>query len=284
VRTTSTLVPAVIQVQAEEKEKTIMHQRKAFTLIELLVVIAIIALLMAILMPALQRVKKQVKEVICQTQLKQLGLALEMYADDNEGHFMDDWKSWCWGDNSKNVLWKYYKNEKVRICPMSKTVEDGSSRGGKFRTWRYDTPPFISSYCLNAYILNPSIDLDSYDTCPAGDFWRSVGARGTGSVPLIGDGGVWDGHPKHLDDPPEYDGAPIVTGSGEHNEMLRFCINQHEGGINIAFMDWSARKVGLKELWTLKWHRNFNMSGPWTQAGGVMPENWPDWMRRFKDY
>ena len=256
----------------------------AFTLIELLVVIAIIALLMAILMPALQRVKKQVKEVVCQTQLKQLGLALEMYADDNEGHFMDDWKSWCWGDNSRNVLWEYYKNVKVRICPMSKTVEDGSSRGGKFRTWRYDTPPFISSYCLNAYILNPSIDLDSYDTCPAGDFWRSVGARGTGSVPLIGDGCVWDGHPKHLDDPPEYDDAPIVTGSGEHNEMVRFCINQHEGGINIAFMDWSARKVGLKELWTLKWHRNYNMSGPWTQAGGVMPDNWPDWMRRFKDY
>jgi hypothetical protein len=26
------------------------------------------------------------------------------------------------------------------------------------------------------------------------------------------------------------------------------------------------------------------MSGPWTQAGGVMPENWPDWMRNFKDY
>jgi len=31
----------------------------------------------------------------------------------------------------------------------------------------------------------------------------------------------------------------------------------------------------------LKWHRNFNMSGPWTIAGGVQPSNWPDWMRRF---
>ncbi len=76
-----------------------MRKQHGFTLIELLVVIAIIALLMAILMPALSRVKKQVKAVVCQTQLKQLGLALEMYADDNDGHFMDDWKSWCWGDS-----------------------------------------------------------------------------------------------------------------------------------------------------------------------------------------
>ncbi len=34
-------------------------------------------------------------------------------------------------------------------------------------------------------------------------------------------------------------------------------------------MDWSVRKVGLKELYTLKWHKSFNTRGPWTQAGGV---------------
>jgi hypothetical protein len=49
-------------------------------------------------------------------------------------------------------------------------------------------------------------------------------------------------------------------------------------------MDWSVRKVGLKELWTLKWHRNFDTSGPWTKAGGVKPDDWPKWMRNFRDY
>jgi hypothetical protein len=49
-------------------------------------------------------------------------------------------------------------------------------------------------------------------------------------------------------------------------------------------MDWSARKVGLKELWKLKWHRTFNTDGPWTQAGGVRPTDWPAWMKDFKDY
>ena len=52
----------------------------------------------------------------------------------------------------------------------------------------------------------------------------------------------------------------------------------------MLFMDWSVRKVGLKELWTLKWSRDFDTAGPWTLAGGVKPEDWPAWMQRFKDY
>jgi len=57
-----------------------------------------------------------------------------------------------------------------------------------------------------------------------------------------------------------------------------------DGGINFVFLDWSVRKVGLKELWTLKWDREFDTAGPWTKAGGVRPGDWPEWMRRFKDY
>jgi prepilin-type processing-associated H-X9-DG protein len=62
------------------------------------------------------------------------------------------------------------------------------------------------------------------------------------------------------------------------------CIERHVGGTNGLFMDWSVRKIGLKELWTLKWHREYNTRGPWTKAGGARPEDWPEWMRRFKDY
>jgi len=78
--------------------------------------------------------------------------------------------------------------------------------------------------------------------------------------------------------------APIRPPKSEFEERLSDCINRHNGHINVLFMDWSVRKVGLKELWTLKWHSKWDTAGPWTKAGGVLPEDWPEWMRRFKDY
>ena len=71
--------------------KRIPHQRRirglsprGFTLVELLVVIAIIALLMAILMPALQRVRKQTRTIVCRSNLRQVGLIITMYLQDND--------------------------------------------------------------------------------------------------------------------------------------------------------------------------------------------------------
>lgn len=49
-------------------------------------------------------------------------------------------------------------------------------------------------------------------------------------------------------------------------------------------MDFSVRKAGLKELWTLKWHRSYDTAGTWTKAGGVNPDAWPKWMKRYRDY
>jgi len=58
--------------------------KKGFTLIELLVVIAIMALLMGILMPALSMARKQGQQAVCQSNLRQVGLAAALYADENE--------------------------------------------------------------------------------------------------------------------------------------------------------------------------------------------------------
>lgn len=62
-------------------------KKKGFTLIELLVVIAIIAMLLAILMPALNKVKKIAQRVVCGTNLKGLGTAQSVYANDYEDQF-----------------------------------------------------------------------------------------------------------------------------------------------------------------------------------------------------
>jgi len=50
------------------------------------------------------------------------------------------------------------------------------------------------------------------------------------------------------------------------------CINRHNGTMNALFLDFSVRPVGLKELWTLKWSLTFDT------------EDWPRWLRKFKDY
>ncbi|MFI4911209.1 MAG: type II secretion system protein [Sedimentisphaeraceae bacterium JB056] len=63
----------------------VKHLRQAFTLIELLVVISIIAVLMSILMPALRKVREQGKAIVCASQQKDIGVALNLYAQDWKG-------------------------------------------------------------------------------------------------------------------------------------------------------------------------------------------------------
>ncbi len=58
------------------------------------------------------------------------------------------------------------------------------------------------------------------------------------------------------------------------SDMGRFCFNRHPPGkINGVFMDFSARKIGLKELWRLKWHRSYDVDYP--------APPWPEWMQDF---
>ncbi|MFI4912197.1 MAG: prepilin-type N-terminal cleavage/methylation domain-containing protein [Sedimentisphaeraceae bacterium JB056] len=65
------------------------RSKRAFTLIELLVVISIIAVLMAIMMPALAKVKAQAAMIVCKSQLKDLGTAINLYVTENDGRLPD---------------------------------------------------------------------------------------------------------------------------------------------------------------------------------------------------
>ena len=273
-----------------------MSKKNAFTLVELLVVIAIIALLMSILMPALGRVRRQAKTVICQANLKQWGICFAMYVDDWDGYFMQGFVIPAPPQNAYLDYWMealrpyYGNNHKLRCCPEATVPSTEASGnpwggGGAFVAWGvffgYEWGPVFpgdyGSYGMNSWVCNPP--QQDRQEHPTFWNWRTANVAGADNIPLFLDCMWVDGWPNHTDDPPELEGQLWYEG-----QMSRFCINRHEGFVNSAFLDFSARKVGIKELWTLKWHRSFLVDGPWTIAGGVTPEHWPPWMQDFQDY
>jgi prepilin-type N-terminal cleavage/methylation domain-containing protein/prepilin-type processing-associated H-X9-DG protein len=264
-----------------------VRRPKGFTLIELLVVIAIIALLMSILMPALARVKKQAQSVKCQAALKQWGYVFAMYGNDFNSKIRTTGRDGYWLVISRpylNVVAKGGEADRYELyfCPMAmKTTGEGASLGRAAYRYDYDGITYTTSYGFNAWVYDPP-QLDMYQDRPGGYMWRTLDVKGANTIPVLTSCFHGGGCPHHTDMPPQYDGEPWA--GGHNNEMKRFALNRHDGFANTLFMDWSTARVGLKEFWTLKWHREYQVAGPWTRAGGVLPSDWPQWLQRFKDY
>jgi prepilin-type N-terminal cleavage/methylation domain-containing protein len=261
--------------------------RRGFTLIELLVVIAIIALLLSILMPALTKAKKQAQGVICVSNLKQWGLTFSLFLNDNKGNFFVNPESWIDG------LRPYYdKNADFRLCPAARVWKNlgipssnFSYSGGPSSAWNLKPNPsaapvvpvaleshYIGSYGQNGWALNRPSGEMLFGTFDAANHWRRADVPGAANVPLLLDCMFFGGWPMDTDVPPRSNGywdTNVIT-----PEMPRFCFDRHSGNVNSVFLDMSARKVGLKQLWRLKWHRSYNINTNPT---------WPDWMQKFKD-
>ena len=241
-------------------------------------VIAVIGLLIAILVPALRMAKRQANAVVCRSNLKQWGLLFNIYADNNDSYMPGDSFEWA------NVLRSDYDAaDGLSLCPRAKKTLD---QGGRQPFAAYDNYALAlgsgsetarGSYGINGWVCNPASGMTTNPLgLPTANNFRKINVPNAGNIPLLLDSMWVDSYPDNTNDPPESDGDFYTSGPMGSRQMRFFCISRHDGYVNTLFLDSSVRKTGLKELWKLNWHRNSESNAP--------TPDWPDWMKKYKDY
>jgi len=233
---------------------------RGFTLIELLVVIAIIAILAAILFPVFARAREAARTSSCVSNLKQIGIAAQMYSQDydelvvplsytgaagvttpdNLGAFR-----WVW------LLQPYMKNLQIRTCPSDKSDPKGYNKPsdpnygyyvGLFPSYGYNSDYFVpdpdgaSGPVPGAPISLASIGAPSSTLMFADSTYSTAGAAGTG------DTAFHNGYYR-VSPPASWTGAPPLT-----RTSFGYVWPRHSERVNVLWADGHVKSSSIDSL------------------------------------
>jgi prepilin-type N-terminal cleavage/methylation domain-containing protein/prepilin-type processing-associated H-X9-DG protein len=233
-----------------------MHRNKGsgFTLIELLVVIAIIAILAAILFPVFAQARESARAISCLSNMKQIGIAMTMYAQDNEERFAPERIVYtagcpeCCNVDGTLIGWKavtqpYIKNYQIYQCPSNPNRNLTTEEADKNFKISYGDNGVINSFYGIEYpsgiiigiplatLEHPAetvMVLESTSPCGnLGDWsaWKSAGSCGDQSFMMhrgthgIMNWAFFDGHSKALKMVPVFARIGPRGQSGTYNMM-----------------------------------------------------------------
>jgi len=205
------------------------------------------------------------------------------------------------------VLESYYQSPQLKFCPSAK-----HPRSGRYKSrsaWGNKSDRILSgSYGLNGWVCDTPEEVLQTEGHDTSNSWRTMAQSGSSKIPLMADALWFTGRPESSDLPPEKKGQLDMESRSQNsllvvepkdpgirppgfphlpepstdlwptdpaNHMRHFVVNRHDEKLNVLFMDGMIKTISPKELWRLKWHKNYDTSAPLPQ--------WPEWMSSFKE-